>query len=189
MNETSVSLLERLRQPHAQELDWNRLVALYTPLLRAWARKAGLQDADTDDLVNDVFAHLMHKLPEFRYDPKRSFRAWLRTVTLNLWRGKQRKASASMETAPLDKLPEAAVPDPAEEFWEADYNKFLTRRALEIMRDEFQPNTWKAFWATVVDEKPVVDVAKELGMSATAVYAARHRVKGRLEEELTGLRD
>jgi RNA polymerase sigma-70 factor (ECF subfamily) len=110
-------------------------------------------------------------------------------VTLNLWRGKQRKASASMETAPLDKLPEAAIADPAEEFWEADYNQFLTRRALEIMRDEFQPNTWKAFWATVVDEKPVADVAKELGMSTTAVYAARHRVKGRLEEELAGLRD
>lgn len=188
MNETSVSLLERLRRPNAQP-DWTRLVALYTPLLRAWARKAGLQDADVDDLVNDVFAHLMHKLPEFQYDPKRSFRAWLRTVTLNLWRGKQRKMSASTETAPLDKLPEPAVADPAEEFWEADYHQFLTRRALEIMREEFQPNTWKAFWATVVDEKPVADVAKELGMSVAAVYAARHRVKGRLEQELAGLRD
>ena len=40
MNETSVSLLERLRRPNAQP-DWTRLVALYTPLLRAWARKAG----------------------------------------------------------------------------------------------------------------------------------------------------
>ena len=47
------------------------------------------------------------------------------------------------------------------------------RRALEIMRDEFQPNTWKAFWATVVEEKPPAEVAKELGMSVTAVYAAR----------------
>src|SRR5579859_4337507 len=65
MTETSVSLLERLRHPNAQ-LDWTRLVALYTPLLRAWAKKAGLQDADVDDLVNDVFAHLMNKLPDFQ---------------------------------------------------------------------------------------------------------------------------
>jgi len=87
--------------------------------------------------VQEVFALLVEKMPAFAYDRQRSFRAWLRTVTLNLWRGKQRKASASTRTAPLDKLPEVAVADPAEEFWEADYHQVLTRRALEIMRDEF----------------------------------------------------
>jgi RNA polymerase sigma-70 factor (ECF subfamily) len=188
MPETSVSLLERLRQPNNPR-DWDRLVELYTPLLQTWAKRAGLQDADANDLTQEVFAHLLRKLPEFEYDRSRSFRAWLRTVTLNLWRARQRKASARMQTAPLDKLPEPELPDPAADYWEADFNRHLARRALEIMKEEFQPTTWKAFWEIVVEGRTTEDVAKELNMSTGAVYAARHRVKTRLKEELAGLVD
>jgi len=186
--DTSISLLERLRTPNNVG-DWGRLVELYQPLLLTWAKRAGLQDADAADLTQDVFAHLHRKLPEFRYDPKRSFRAWLRTVTLNLWRGRQRKMSARSENAALENVPEPEVPDPAADFWEADFHKHLAQRALEIMKDEFQPSTWQAFWKIVVDERSPEDVAKELGMSTGAVYAARHRVKTRLKEELAGLMD
>lgn len=188
MPETSVSLLERLRQPDNPR-DWDRLVEIYTPLLLTWARRAGLQDADASDLTQDVFAHLHRKLPEFQYDPSRSFRAWLRTVTLNLWRARQRKASARNPPAALDKLPEPELPDPAADFWEADFNRHLAKRAMEIMKGEFQENTWKAFWEVVVMERSPEDVAKELGMSTGAIYAARHRVKTRLKEELAGLMD
>jgi RNA polymerase sigma-70 factor (ECF subfamily) len=184
--ETSMSLLERLRLPDNPR-DWDRLVELYQPLLLTWAKRAGLQDADAADLVQDVFAHLHRKLPEFQYDPSRSFRAWLRTVTLNLWRGRQRKASARNENTPIDRVPEPESEDPAAEFWEADFNKHLTARALEIMREEFQPATWKAFWDVVVEGRAPEEVARDLGMSTGAVYAARHRVKTRLKEELAGL--
>jgi RNA polymerase sigma-70 factor (ECF subfamily) len=188
MQETSVSLLERLRQP-ANPRDWDRLVELYTPLLLTWARRAGLQDADAADLTQEVFAHLHRKLPGFEYDPSRSFRSWLRTVTLNLWRARQRKSSARMETAALDNVPEPELADPAADYWEADFNRHLARRALEIMKEEFQPSTWMAFWKVVVDGNKPEDVAKELGISPGAVYAARHRVKTRLKEELAGLMD
>src|SRR4051794_39668704 len=93
MVQTPVSLLDRLRQPGAQEA-WTRFVQLYTPLLYSWARQAGLQEHDAGDLVQDLFVLLMRKLPEFRYDPAKSFRAWLRTVLLNLWRDRcQRRAA------------------------------------------------------------------------------------------------
>ena len=42
MDTTSGSLLERLKQPAAQEA-WDRFVNLYTPLLFYWARHLGLQ--------------------------------------------------------------------------------------------------------------------------------------------------
>src|SRR5262245_3511899 len=76
---TSVSLLQRLRRG-SDPRDWQRFVQLYTPLLFRWARRCGAQDADAADLVQDVLALLVHKLPSFSYDGKRSFRAWLRTV-------------------------------------------------------------------------------------------------------------
>ncbi len=63
--ETSISLLERLRQPNNVR-DWDRLVELYQPPLLTWARRAGLQDADAADLVQETFAPLYRKPAEFR---------------------------------------------------------------------------------------------------------------------------
>src|ERR1700730_18807813 len=82
MDRTPASLLEQVRNPADQEA-WKRFVRLYTPLLFHWAHRIHLQDQDAADLVQDVFTVLFQKLPEFRYDPARSFRAWLRTVHLN----------------------------------------------------------------------------------------------------------
>src|SRR5262245_44229902 len=84
MLSTSVSLLERLRRPRDAEA-WARFVALYTPLLLAWAHRLGLQPADAADLVQDVLVLLFQKLPEFTYDPGKSFRHWLHVVLRNKW--------------------------------------------------------------------------------------------------------
>jgi RNA polymerase sigma-70 factor (ECF subfamily) len=85
MNTTSPSLLERVRRP-SDDAAWRQFVDLYTPLLCQWARRAGLQDADIADLVQDVFTTLVRVLPEFEYDSRKSFRAWLKTVLMNRWR-------------------------------------------------------------------------------------------------------
>src|SRR5436309_6791941 len=65
---TPVSLLERLRETHAEE-DWRRFVRLYTPLLLYWARRLCRPPDDPPDLVQEVFTKLATELPRFRYDP------------------------------------------------------------------------------------------------------------------------
>jgi RNA polymerase sigma-70 factor (ECF subfamily) len=57
------------------------------------------------------------------------------------------------------------------------------------MQAEFQPATWKACWALVVEGKNGAQVAAELGMTLDAVYAAKSRVLRRLRRELEGLLD
>jgi RNA polymerase sigma-70 factor (ECF subfamily) len=187
MNTTPVSLLERLRQPD-QPAAWERFVELYTPLLYYWARRIGLQESDAADLVQEVFTVLLRKLPEFTYDRSKSFRAWLRTITLNKWREKQRHAGARRETGDAA-LPDLAGADSAEAVWETEYRQHLVRRALEVMQREFQPATWKACWSLVVEGRSAADVAAELGLSAGAVRSAKFRVLCRLREELEGLLD
>ena len=96
--DTPASLLERLRQP-ADPAAWSRFVELYTPLLYGWARRVGLPEQDAADLVQDVFVQLVRKLPDFTYDRHKTFRGWLRAVTLNKWRetyGAARRSRRSM---------------------------------------------------------------------------------------------
>ncbi len=183
MTATPASLLQRLRLPEPPAADWERFVRLYTPLLHAWAVRAGLQEADAADLVQDVLVHLMRKLPGFEYDPARGFRGWLHTVMLNKWRETMRRKAPVIAT-----VAEPAAP-PEEPFEEAEHRKYLLGRALHLMKTDFQENTWRVFWMTAVEGVAVPEAAARLKVSVKAVYLARARVLRRLREELAGLLD
>jgi RNA polymerase sigma-70 factor (ECF subfamily) len=187
MQTTPPSLLDRLRHSPEREA-WGRFVEMYTPMLFAWAGRLGLGGHDAADLVQDVFAVLVEQLPQFRYDPQGSFRAWLKTVLVNRWRQLQRKRAGERRVAGAD-LAELAGPEEVPEFEEEEYRRHLVRRALGLMQAEFQPTTWKACWEFVVHDRPAGEVAAELGISANAVYLAKSRVLRRLREELVGLLD
>src|SRR5436190_2152048 len=115
MDETSASLLRRLRRPDAAA--WERFVDLYTPLIYFWALRMGLQAPDAADLVQDVFATLVEKMPTFEHYAGRSFRAWLRTVTQNRWRDHCRRKAAALRGATDHGLNGVAVPDGLQDVW------------------------------------------------------------------------
>jgi len=187
MRSTPISLLERLRDPWEQKA-WGQFVELYTPLLFSWARRTGLQESDAADLVQDVLIVLVQKLPEFHYDQGGSFRAWLRTITLNKWRDRQKRARLPVQGDGRD-LAEHPEPEPAAFLEEAEYRRALLARALELLRREVQPTTWAAFEAHGLQGRPAAEVAREVGLGVGAVYAAKFRIMSRLREELRGLLD
>jgi RNA polymerase sigma-70 factor (ECF subfamily) len=186
--ETPASLLERLRQPDDQEA-WSQLVRLYAPLLHHWSRRLGLGEADAADLVQEVFAVLVRKLPEFRYDRQGSFRGWLRTIIHNRWRDLQRHRAAGPREVGDGALPHVEGPDNADEFTESEYRQHLAVRALQLMQSEFPHATWKACWEQVVEGRPASEVASELGMTVNSAYLARSRVLARLRQAMHGLLD
>ena len=80
---TSATLLDRVGLSPNDEVAWARFVDLYGVRIRGWCRRWGLQEADSDDVTQNVLLRLAQKLGAFHYDPSRSFRGWLRTVTQN----------------------------------------------------------------------------------------------------------
>ena len=189
VNTTSQTLLERLARGTDQDA-WGRFVDLYTPLLLAWCKRLGLSDADAADLMQSVFVTLYEKLPEFRYDPTRSFRAWLKTVMLNSWRNQARKHRAGTPgatgTQDPDLLPDT---DPRLQLEEAEYRAHLVHRAMSLIQTNFEPITAKACWEFVVQGRAAQEVAEELGISVNAVYLAKSRVLRHLRHELKWLID
>jgi RNA polymerase sigma-70 factor, ECF subfamily len=188
MSNTSASLLQRLQSRGDHEA-WGRFVELYTPLLYFWACRLHLQAEDAADLVQEVTLALLQKMPEFRLDQHRSFRAWLRTLTHNKWHDLCRRRRAALRGADDSGLGGVAIRDSTEVLSEAEYRRHLAGRALRVMQADFQPTTWKACWEVVVNGRPAAGVAADLGLSVEAVYAANYRVLRRLRQELRGLLD
>lgn len=187
MHTTPPSLLERLRHPGDAEA-WNRLVVLYSPLLFSWARKKwGLSEQDAADLVQDIYVVLVEELPQFIYDPGKRFRGWLWTVSYRKMCEKYRKQVQPSTEGRL--LPELVVPDAAQEVEDTEYRQYLVKRAMDLMKADFEPKSWQACLEHVVLGKPAKEVAQILAISEVAVYKACSRVLGRLRQELTGLFD
>jgi RNA polymerase sigma-70 factor (ECF subfamily) len=186
MDATSVSLLNQLRGGD-RAAAWPRFVHLYTPVLFRWAARIGVPRADQPDLLQDVFVTLLRSLPSFDYARGKSFRAWLYAVFANKWKDACRKKQPATLAPDDGGFPDPAVPDPADAIDEAEYRSVLVSRMAKLIQADFNAVTWKAFWATAVEDRPAAAVAAELGLTANAVYLARSRVLARLRAELDGL--
>lgn len=181
---TPASLLERLRTDRESDA-WPRFVDYFSPMVFRWARGTGMQEQDAADLVQDVFVLVFRKMPTFEYDPQKSFRAWLRTVTLNQWRNraKQRRLPLTPDgdlTLAQDPIAESLLED-------AEYRTQLVRQALKIMQADFDELTWQSCWQMVVFGRPAAEIAAEFGLTLGAVHARKCRVLRRLRQELLGL--
>jgi RNA polymerase sigma-70 factor (ECF subfamily) len=189
---TPLSLLERVRanDPAA----WQRLMALYRPLVFFWCGRAGLRGPDTEDVAQEVFAAAAKCLPEFRHDrPGDTFRGWLRGITRNhvllhfrRLQGRAQAEGGSDAWVQLQNVPDPLAGPPEHEDTEVSQ---LYCRALELVRGEFEERTWQAFWLTVVEGRSPTALAAELGMSPSGVRQAKSRVLRRLKQEAGDLID
>jgi RNA polymerase sigma-70 factor (ECF subfamily) len=187
---TSQSLLSRAR--HQDEEAWTRLLTIYGPLIYQWSRRCGLNDADSADIMQEVFGTLSRRIGTYQGTGR--FRGWLWVITRNKVRDHVRRfadrLAATGGTTAQQMLQQVA--DESEEPSLDDQvaisaEEGIVARTLELVRAEFEPGTWQAFWLATVDKKTPAEVAETLGMSRHAVHQAKYRVTRRLREELAGL--
>jgi RNA polymerase sigma-70 factor, ECF subfamily len=189
---TPVSLLDRLRRQPAAA-DWRRLVEVYEPFIRHWLRDPALRN-DREDLIQDVLAVLVRELPRFERRRAGSFRAWLRTVTVNRvsqwWRQRQARPAAAGGTDAAYGLAQLEDPHSAlSRQWDVEHDRHVAQRLLDLLEPEFSAHSWKAFRRQAVDGVPAADVAAELSTTVNAVLVAKSKVLSRLREEAQGLID
>jgi RNA polymerase sigma-70 factor (ECF subfamily) len=188
---TRTSLLERAKAQEAAA--WDRLVNLYGPLVYYWCRRARLDPDGVADVFQEVFKAVASHISQFDKS-KGSFRGWLLTITQNKirdhFRRELKSPKASGGSDAQDRL--LQIPSPEDELDDVssdDTDRELLSRALQVIRLDFEEQTWQAFWQTVVDGETAGSIAAALGTTVNAVYKAKARVLHRLREELEGLMD
>ncbi|MCB1095605.1 MAG: RNA polymerase sigma factor [Verrucomicrobiae bacterium] len=188
---TRQTLLLRIRDD-GDERAWEEFLDLYAAFVFNYCRKQGLQQADVEDVVQEVFRAVAKSIRGFDYDPVQgTFRSWLfRVVRSKLANhfNKQKRLPATPGSTQLEGLANndfEANPAEAETVeWELDYRRRVFQWATERVRAEFKASTWQAFWMSAVEEKAPAMIAEELGISTGAVYIAKSRVVARLRKEV-----
>ncbi len=184
MLSTSDSMIQRACR--LEPAAWERLCALYGPVIHGWCRHGGLQDSDAADAVQEVFRSVFTHLHQFRRDGG-VFHAWLWRITINQVRlhlRHQQRNPIPTDDVQVQQWPDSADGDEPEP--ESTRQRVL-RRVLDLIRGDFSEQTWSAFARTTLQGESCQEVAADLGINANVVRQARFRVLRRLRQELDGL--
>jgi RNA polymerase sigma-70 factor (ECF subfamily) len=190
---TRVSLLVRIRENPSDQAAWQAFVKRFGPLIHGWCRNWKLQEADAQDVTQTVLLKMARTLPDFSYDPSRSFRSWLRTVTRNAWNDfiqsqwKGVPATTAAGVAVILQTIEAR--DDLLNRVQAGFDDELAERAMEEVRSRVEPHTWEAFRLTAIEELPPIEVARRLKVQVGTVYRARNVVQRMLRETIAAFKD
>jgi RNA polymerase sigma factor (sigma-70 family) len=185
---TRSSLLSRLKDWDDAE-SWHEFFQTYWKLIYNTAIKAGLSDAEAQDVVQDTVVSVAKKMRDFKYDPALgSFKGWL--LQLTSWRIlnqlKKRAPGQSSRVSRSDDTPRTStverVPDPASmdmaAYWDSEWQKNLVDAAIE---------QYEIFHLHVVRQLPAAKVAATLNVNLGRVYLAKHRVSALVKKEVRRL--
>jgi RNA polymerase sigma-70 factor (ECF subfamily) len=186
MDETRVSLLQRLRTP-GDGAAWADFVKMYEPLLNSYVRKKGVPEHDVADVVQTIYVSLLRAMPTFKLDKGRGkFRSWLYQVTVNAVtdRARRRNRRAGREVSWGENTPEPATFDPSpDDEWEKAYRERMFHVALEQVRSRTNEATWACFQRYLLEGRTGEEVAAELGMMPNTVRKNASRVLAKVNEQ------
>jgi RNA polymerase sigma-70 factor (ECF subfamily) len=191
---TSPSLLARLRHEVRDELAWDEFVQRYGTKILQWCRKWNLQEADAWDVAQNVLVKLAERMRSFSYDPSRSFRAYLKTLTnyalCDFLDGRKRPgATADGGSVALEVLHTVESREDLLQRLNAAFDQELLEEAMRRVQQRVEPHTWEAFHLTAIEGLPGAAAAGRLNMKVGTVFKARSKVQQMLQEELRELDD
>jgi RNA polymerase sigma factor (sigma-70 family) len=207
---TRASLLDRLKDAN-DDASWEEFQRSYRGLLVGVARRAGLNEQEADEAVQETLIAVAKKMPEFCYQPgKDSFKGWLLRIVrwkiVDQVRRRQKTPPPYEEKEPSSvadrlalegdwELDAGSIPadtaDPRQDFeaiWEAEWEQHLVASALVRVKRLAKPEHYTIYHLHVIEERPVAEVSRILSVSAAAVYLAKHRVGALLKTAVSQLR-
>ena len=209
---TRESLLSRLKDWEDRN-SWQDFFDTYWKLIYGTARKAGLTDAEAQDIVQETVISVAKHIEGFRYDPAVcSFKNWMLQLTrwriVNQLKKRQRDQAGPAPGPCAAGIPSAQsrarsaedtartptverIPDPAgfdlEAIWDEEWEKTLLAAAMERLKRQVDPEQLQVFDLYCIEQWPAQKVARTLGVSLGRVYLAKHRVGRLLKKELRKL--
>jgi RNA polymerase sigma factor (sigma-70 family) len=193
---TRRTLLERLKHWDDSQ-SWQEFFDLYWKLIYGVAVKAGLSDAEAQDVVQETVIAVARNIGEFEYDPSRSFKAWLLNITrwritdqfrkrLPVARPKTTPPDDSTRTDPVDKVIDTKTAE-VDRLWDKEYEEHLLGVARKRVMQEANARHYQIYDLHVVKGWPVEKVARLMSVTEALVYQVKSRTERALAKEIKRL--
>jgi RNA polymerase sigma factor (sigma-70 family) len=194
---TRQSLLSRLKD-WKDQASWHLFFETYWKLIYSTAIKAGLSDAEAQDVVQNTIISVSKNLPAFEYNPQKgSFKAWLLKLTrwriVDEFRRRQKHIYLPLHDEGGANHASAleAIPDPLsmqlEKYWDEEWESTLVNAALRRVKSKVDANHFQVFDLYVLRGWSVSRVAKALNIRASHVYLVKHRINRLVKKEIQEL--
>jgi RNA polymerase sigma factor (sigma-70 family) len=192
---TRYSLLSRLKD-WGDEESWRVFFDTYWRLIYSVALKAGLTPAEAEEVVQETIICVAKNIQKFKRDRRLgTFKGWLRNLTR--WRiadqlekrtglSRGEAGGAARKYQPLENIPDP-VDDAATQDWEQEWQSHLLQAAKQRVKSRVNEEQYQLFDFYVIKQWPVARICQTLGVSATQVYLAKHRITRLLRKEVRRL--
>jgi RNA polymerase sigma factor (sigma-70 family) len=194
---TRQSLLSRLKNWNDEE-GWKVFFETYWKLIYKAAMKAGLNDAEAQDVVQETVISVLKSMPGFAYDAEKgTFKGWL--LRLTSWRiaDQLRKRIPKGEIEVSENRTSTrteeyeGILDPVgkglEALWDEEWENNLLEAAIERVKKKVDPKLYQAFDLYVFKKWPVLHVARILKINPGRVYLTKHRIGHLIKKEIINL--
>jgi RNA polymerase sigma factor (sigma-70 family) len=191
---TRRSLVERLGDWNDRKR-WQQFFDSYWRLIHNAARKAGLTEAEAQEVVQETLITVAKKIDQLKYDPAiGSFKGWLLNITR--WRiadqFRKRKPDNARKSSRDDGDARTAtielIADPAglelDAIWDEEWRKNRLQAAVTRVKRKVDPKQYQIFDCYVFRQWPAQKVASELRVTIAQVYLVKHRLAALLKKEL-----
>jgi RNA polymerase sigma factor (sigma-70 family) len=188
---TRRSLLGRLKDWHDQD-SWQEFSKIYQRLIFDTARKAGLTNVETQEVVQETLLSVAKKIAGFNYDPNAgSFRNWLLQITRRRIVDQFRKRRPQTQNALEAVSNLEQIPDPGaqsfETLWNEEWHLALLDMARAFVRRKVGAKQFRMFELYVLQQQPMRVVTRILRVNAAQVYMAKYRITQLLKREMKQL--
>jgi RNA polymerase sigma factor (sigma-70 family) len=195
---TQVTLIEKIKN-WEDRVSWERFMKTYSPLVYSVALRAGLSNAEADDVVQDTMLSIAKNIREFQYDPAiGKFRNWvIKNTSFRVGDQFRRRKKLPMprtsrtrnedRTATIDRIP---APDSLniEALCEEEWEKHIRDVAVQKIKDKINPKHYQVLDLHMLKNWPVPKVARTLGVTSAFVHLTRFRLIKILKKEVEALK-
>jgi RNA polymerase sigma-70 factor (ECF subfamily) len=190
---TRQSLLGRLKD-WQDDKSWSLFFDTYWKWIYYRATRAGLTDAEAQDVVQETLLSVSKSMKSFDYrQVNGSFKSWLQKLTT--WKIadqiKKRQKHIAEEPGSPDRDTETEiigrVPGPPDDSIDEDWERNLLEAALNRIKNKVDPAHFQVYELHVFQKWPVAKAAAAIKATSAHVYLIKHRINKLLKKEIEHL--
>jgi RNA polymerase sigma-70 factor (ECF subfamily) len=176
---TSKTLLERIAA--GDEISWDDFYNRYCGIIRNLAKFKGLNDAEADDICQQVMLQFFKQSKTFKFDPDI---ARFRTYFGKIINSRIKDHFRRKKEVPSDEIEPEPFEGKTDELFLTEWRKMILQEAERELKNRVAPETFQAYELYAVQSRPVEKVAAYLNCSVNQVYQAKKRCFAMMREIL-----